>query len=161
MSVYKNYIYSDRPTNSLQQGQPPQNIIDNQMRAKDQATTGGPLNYLDYLPTINEIDKIFARLMEEINRYDNDDNNNDKRRTTLEVDDYLAIQLSFMFKILKAPEISSGSSRQQQITTNDNDYNKNRQKKLKPFGEKGSDTYLEVLTEVIHEFISVDMIKQP
>jgi hypothetical protein len=129
------------------------------MRAKDQATTGGPLNYLDYLPTINEIDKIFARLMDQINRYDNDDNNN-KRRTTLEVDDYLAIQLSFMFKILKAAEISSRSNRQQ-IMTNYNDYNKNRQKKLKPFGEKGSDTYLEVLTEVIHEFISVDMIKQP
>jgi hypothetical protein len=131
------------------------------MRAKDQATTGRPLSYLDYLPSIDDIDKIFARLMDEINRYDNDDNNNnDKRRTTLEVDDYLAIQLSFMFKILNAAEISSGSNIQQ-ITTNDNDYNKNRQKKLKPFGEKGSDTYLQVLTEVVREFISVDMIKQP
>jgi hypothetical protein len=131
------------------------------MRTKDQATTGGgPLSYLEYLPTINEIDKIFARLMDEINRYDNDNNNNNKRRTTLEVDDYLTIQLSFMFKILKAAEISSGSNKQQ-ITTNDNDYNKNRQKKLKPFGEKGSHTYLEVLTEVVREFISVDMIKQP
>jgi hypothetical protein len=127
------------------------------MRTKDQTTTGGPLSYLEYLPTINEIDKIFARLMDEINRYDNDNNN---KRTTLEVDDYLAIQLSFMFKILKAAEISSGSNRQR-ITTNDNDNNKNRQKKLKPFGEKGSDTYLEVLTEVVREFISVDMIKQP
>jgi hypothetical protein len=131
------------------------------MRAKDQAITGGPLIYLDYLPTINEIDKIFARLRDEINRYGNDDDkNNKRRRTTLEVDDYLAIQLSFMFKILKAPEISSGSNRQQ-IPTKDNDYNKNRQKKLKPFGEKGSDTYLEVLTEVVRQFISVDRIKQP
>jgi hypothetical protein len=130
------------------------------MKAKDQATTGRPLSYLDYLPSIDDIDKIFARLMDEINRYDNDDNNNDKRRTTLEVDDYLAIQLSFMFKILNATEISSGSNIQQ-ITTNDNDYNKNRQKKLKPFGEKGSDMYLQVLTEVVREFISVDMIKQP
>jgi|SRR5919109_819295 hypothetical protein len=131
------------------------------MRAKDQAITGGPLIYLDYLPTVNEIDKTFARLMDEINRYDNDDKNNKRRRTTLEVDDYLAIQLSFMFKILKAPQISSGSSRRQQITTNDNDHNKNRQKKLKPFGQKGSDTYLEVLIEVVRQFISVDKIKQP
>jgi hypothetical protein len=108
---------------------------------KGQRNTRSALRYLNYLPTIKEIDSHLEKLRE----IDNDRNSTDGV-VNLQLDDYVAIALSFVFKIIKDRNLSSN------VYSNEEN--------LKPFGEKESNAYQEVLAEVIHDFFISNKLKQ-
>ena len=108
------------------------------MLLKGQRNTRSALRYLNYLPTIKEIDSLLAKLRE----IDNDKNITN-RVMILQLDDYVSIALSFVFKIIKGTNLSSNAN----------------EENLKPFGEKESNAYQEVLTEVIHDFFITHKLK--
>ncbi len=64
----------------------------------------------------------------------------------LQLDDYVSIALSFVFKIIKRTKLSNN------VYSNEEN--------LKPFGEKESNAYQEALIEVIQDFFINDKFKQ-
>jgi len=95
---------------------------------------------LNYLPTIKEIDSLLAKLGEIGN-----DKNFTNRVVNLQLDDYVSIALSFVFKIIKGTNLSNFYGNEEN---------------LKPFGEKESRAYQEVLAEVIRDFFITRKLKQ-
>jgi hypothetical protein len=108
---------------------------------KGQRNAKSALLYINYLPTIKDIDSILAKGGE---IYKN--RNIPISIVNLRLDDYVSIALSFVFKIIKRTKLSNN------VYSNEEN--------LKPFGEKESNAYQEALIEVIQDFFINDKFKQ-
>lgn len=110
------------------------------MLLKGQRNTKSALLYINYLPTIKDIDSILAKWG---GIYKN--RNIHISTVNLQLDDYVSIALSFVFKIIKRTKLSNN------VYSNEEN--------LKPFGEKESNAYQEALIEVIQDFFINDKFK--
>jgi hypothetical protein len=108
---------------------------------KGQRNARSALLYINYLPTIKDIDSILAKWG---GIYKN--RNIPISIVNLQLDDYVSIALSFVFKIIKRTKLSNN------VYSNEEN--------LKPFGEKESNGYQEALIEVIEDFFINDKFKQ-
>lgn len=108
---------------------------------KGQRNARSALLYLNYLPTIKDIDSILAKWGE---IYKN--KNIPTSIINLQLDDYVSIALSFVFKIIQRTKLSNN------VYSNEEN--------LKPLGEKESNAYQEALIEVIQDFFINDKFKQ-
>jgi hypothetical protein len=108
---------------------------------KGQRNTKSALIYINYLPTIKDIDSILAKWG---GIYKN--RNIPISTVNLQLDDYITIALSFVFRIIERTKLSNN------VYSNEEN--------LKPFGEKESNAYQEALIEVIKNFFINDKFKQ-
>jgi hypothetical protein len=115
---------------------------------KGEHNTKAALRYLNYSPTIKEIDAILVNLKDLNN---GSIINNICGPVNLEMDDYVSIALSFIFKIYSSVESEDANYRDGRRYNGQN---------LKPYGEKGSRKYQEILVEVINDFISCKKLKE-
>jgi hypothetical protein len=106
------------------------------------------LRYLNYSPTIKEIDAILANL-KVLDKGSFTDNNCGS--INLEIDDYVSIALSFIFKIHNSVESEGDNYKHAQMYAGES---------LKPYGEKGSRKYQEILVEVVNDFIGSKKLKE-
>jgi len=113
---------------------------------KGEQNTKAALRYLNYSPTIKEIDAILVNL-KVLNK--GSIMNNIFGPINLEMDDYVSIALSFIFKIHSSVE--GANYKDGRMYSGEN---------LKPYGEKGSRKYQEILVEVVNDFISCKNLKE-
>jgi hypothetical protein len=107
-----------------------------------QQNTKNALRYLDYSPTIRDIDAILVNLRQDGLR---GAPGNIYVPMNLVMDDYVSIALSFIFKVLNSVEVEGVLSNRENLS---------------PFGEKGSRKYQEILMEVVIEFIGCKSLKE-
>ena len=115
---------------------------------KGEQNAKNALRYLNYSPTIKEIDAILVNL-KVLNK--GSIMNNIFGPINLEMDDYVSIALSFIFKIHSSVESAADNYKEGRIYSGEN---------LKPYGEKGSKKYQEILVEVVNDFIGCKNLKE-
>jgi len=115
---------------------------------KGQEISNIALRYVSYSPTIKEIDSVLVKLGQ-IERGYNKQYHNYIEMRNIEMDDYISIALSFIFRIINNTKYSENNRNMPLFYDNN----------LKPFGEKGSEKYQQVLIEVVSDYFRCNKLK--